>query len=483
MGDLLRVARPPEAIVSKPTKLSAGATSAALSLLFMVVYGGCNWITAHRHDVGTWYYPWEHIIPFVPVMIVPYMSIDLFFVGGPFLCQSREELWTLTRRIVFAIVTAGVCFLLLPLKMAVTPPPVEGWLGATFHFLHGFDQPYNLVPSLHITLRTILADLYARHTKGGMRVASHVWFSLVGFSTVLTYQHHIVDVVGGFILAAISFYLFRENKLRLPVKPNFKVGAYYFAAACACVAFAWSCRPWTAILLWPATSLAITATAYWGIGPAIYRKENGRLPLSTRVMLAPCLLGQWLSLLYYRHQANAWDQITPGVWIGARLNAREAQKARGSGATAVLDLTSEFSENKVFLGLAYRNLPILDLTEMDPLQLREAVEFISRHSGSGVVYVHCKAGYSRSAAAVGAFLLATGRSKTVEECLALMRHQRPAMVFRPEVCAALKQYLQAGMPCRPANRSLLRSFRIPPTQQLRHAAAEERIKRKDRSAS
>ena len=220
--------------MSRPSKFAAAATSGSLSLLFMVVYGSCNWITAHRHDVGTWYYSWEHFIPFVPLMIIPYMSIDLFFVAGPFLCQSREELRILTRRIIFAILVAGAFFLLMPLKMGIARPQPSGWTGAIFNFLHAFDQPYNLVPSLHITLRTILADLYARHTKGVTRLASHVWFSLVGFSTVLTYQHHVVDVAGGFVLAAICFYLFRENGARLPVMQNRKIGAYYFAGACAC---------------------------------------------------------------------------------------------------------------------------------------------------------------------------------------------------------------------------------------------------------
>jgi membrane-associated phospholipid phosphatase len=424
--------------MSRPSKFAAAATSGSLSLLFMVVYGSCNWITAHRHDVGTWYYSWEHFIPFVPLMIVPYMSIDLFFVAGPFLCQSREELQILTRRIIFAILVAGAFFLLMPLKMGIARPQPSGWTGAIFNFLHAFDQPYNLVPSLHITLRTILADLYARHTKGVTRLASHVWFSLVGFSTVLTYQHHVVDVAGGFVLAAICFYLFRENGARLPVMQNRKIGTVYFASACACLAAALGWWPRTGILLWPAVSLAITATAYWGIGPAIYRKTNGRLPLSTQVLLGPCLFGQWLSLLHYRRQCNAWDQITPRVWIGARLNEREAKEAKRQGVTAVLDLTCEFSENRTFLKLAYRNLPVLDLTGLSVLQLREAVDFITQHSAGGAVYVHCKVGYSRSAAAVGAFLLATGQARTVDQCLAMMRQSRPSIVFRPEVTAALR---------------------------------------------
>jgi len=444
MGHLHRFAGAPDEITAgtmkRPTKFTAAATSAVLSLLFMIVYGSCNWITAHRSDVGTWYYSWERFIPFVPVMIIPYMSIDLFFVAGPFLCRSREELRTFTRRITFAILVAGAFFLLMPLKMGIARPQPSGWTAATFNFLHGFDQPYNLVPSLHITLRTILADLYARHTKGALRVASHVWFSLIGFSTVLTYQHHIVDVIGGFILAAICFYRFRENPTRLPVTKNYSIGGYYFSGACTCLAVAFACWPWTGILLWPAASLGLTATAYWGIEPAIYRKENGRLPLSTQVLFAPCLFGQWLSLLHYRRRGNAWDQITPTVWIGAKLNEREAEEAKQQGVTAALDLTCEFSENKTFRSLAYRNLPVLDLTELPAPQLREAADFILQHSTRGIVFVHCKAGYSRSAAAVGAFLLATGKAKTVDQCLAMMRRARPSIVLRPEVTVALKDF-------------------------------------------
>ncbi|MDB6054200.1 MAG: rane-associated phosphatase, like Aur1 family, and protein serine/threonine/tyrosine [Verrucomicrobiales bacterium] len=198
--------------MNRPTKLIAAATSVALSLLFVIVYGGCNWVTVHRNAVGMWYFSWEYLIPFVPVMIVPYMSINLFFLSAPFLCRTRGELRTFALRICFAIVIAGVCFLLLPLKFAAASPPVSGWMGGVFNFLHRFDQPYNLVPSLHITFRTILAHLFARHTKGIVRAASNIWFCLIGFSTVLTYQHHLVDVIAGFILAAVCFYLFRETK-------------------------------------------------------------------------------------------------------------------------------------------------------------------------------------------------------------------------------------------------------------------------------
>ena len=417
--------------------LIAARTSALLSLLFLAVYGTCNWLSSQRSDVGTLYFEWERHIPFVPWMIVPYMSIDLFFIGAPFLCRDRAELRTLSRRIIFAIVIAGICFLLFPFRFAFERPGAEGWLGAVFDWFRSMDQPYNLLPSLHIALRTILAVIYVRHTKGLLRLACHIWFSLVGLSTVLTYQHHVLDVVGGFALAAGCFYFVRESPTKLPVVPNPKLGYYYLFAALFLVAFGVMLIPWGVGLFWPVLSLLIVATGYFGIGPGIYRKTAGRLPLSTKCVLGPVLFGQWLSLLYYQRQCGPWDEVFTGVWIGRKLKDHEADEAVRRGITAVLDLTAEFSEAKPFLATRYLNLPILDLTAPTQEQLQRMAAFIGEQSAAGIVYVHCKIGYSRSAAAVGVFLLATDRAANVAEVLAILRRVRPSIVVRPEVIAAL----------------------------------------------
>jgi len=271
--------------------LAAAKTSAVLSALFLVVYGGCNWITAHRAHVGTLFFEWERHFPFVPLMIIPYMSIDLFFVSAPFLCRDERELSTFAKRVSFAIVVAGICFLLFPFRFAFERPHVSGWLGAIFNTFRNFDQPYNLLPSLHIALRTILACLYARHSRGPLRLASNIWFSLIGFSTVLTYQHHVMDVVGGFVLAGYCFYIFRESPTARPVLGNLRVGTYYAAGAIGCIAFAALLWPWGSLLFWPAIALSIVAAGHFGLGPGIFRKNNGKLPLSAKFALGPVLLG------------------------------------------------------------------------------------------------------------------------------------------------------------------------------------------------
>lgn len=428
---------------ARVTRGAAARASIGLSVFFLAVYGTCNWLTAQRTDVGTWYFEWERRIPFLAFMILPYMSIDLFFVAGPFLCETREELRTLTRRIVLAIVAGGACFLLLPLRFAFERPAAAGWLGAIFDSFRTLDQPHNLVPSLHIALLTILIDLYMRHTAGLIRAALLVWFGLVGLSTVFTYQHHVIDVVGGLALAVVCFWAVPETAPAEPVVPNSRVGGRYLAGAVMVGLLALAGWRWTAPLLWPAASLAIVGIAYFGAGPGIFRKAGGRLPFSTRVLLGPCLVGQHLSLLYYRRQCRPWDEVAPGVLIGRRLSDAEAAAAVRAGVTAVLDLTAEFSEASPFLRLPYCNVAILDLTAPTPEQLRAAVAFIAQHATMGTVYVHCKIGYSRSAAAVGAHLLAAGQAGTVGDAEARLRRARPSIVIRPEVMDALRRFAVA----------------------------------------
>lgn len=409
-------------------------------MLFLVVYGGCNWITAQRSDVGTIFFQWERHIPFVPLLIAPYLSIDLFFVSAPFLCRTQRELATLARRIALAIIVAGLCFLAFPLRFAFARPQTDGWLGWVFDWFRTMDAPFNLFPSLHITLGALLVVTFVRHTAGAARVAIVVWFILIAASAVLTYQHHLLDVLGGLALAGYCFYFIREKTIAWPVIAGGGIGLRYAIGALLLLVGAIVFWPWGAILLWPMMSLAIVAAAYFGNGPRAFRKRDGAIPWSTVWALGLVLVGQHLSRLFYRRECRAWDAVTPNVWIGSALRNREARIAVQEGITAVLDLTAEFSAPRAFRTLRYRNIPVLDLTAPTAEQLQEMATFIAAEAEGGIVYVHCKIGYSRSAAAVAAYLIATGTAAGMEESLSQMLSARPSMVVRPEVRQALSKF-------------------------------------------
>lgn len=459
MGDIHGVGGPARRLLMP----RAATTAVLLSVLFVAVYGGTNWFTAQRPDgeVKAWYFPRElQLIPFVPWLVVPYMSIDLFFSLAPFLCRDQRELRAFRQRVVFTIAVAAVFFLLMPLKLQWPERPrVGGWFGSfveqSLTAPYVLEYPHNLFPAMHIALCLILADIYGRHTRGVVRALLFGWFALIALATVFTWQHHIVDVAGGAVLGAFAFYLVRESPLKLPLVRNGRIGGYYAVGAASLLALAPVAWPWGAFLLWPAAGLGMVAAGYFALGPGVYRKTDGLLPLSSRFVLAPVLIGQYLSLAYYRRRCRAWDPVAPGVLIGRTLSEAEAAAAVNQGVTAALDLTAEFSEAAAFRKIRYHQLPILDLTAPTQGQLQAAAAVIAREAARGTVYVHCKIGYSRSAAVVGAYLLASHELATAEEAIDRLRKARPSIVVRPEAVAALRAFARtATAPMSPAAAAL-----------------------------
>lgn len=425
----------------KPAK--ALAVSVGLSLLFLVVYGGCNRITAHRASVGVFYFQWEGLIPFVPFLIIPYLSIDLFFVGAPFLCRNERELRTFTLRVGAAIIAAGICFLIFPLRFAFPRPIAPGWTGFVFDGFRALDAPYNLLPSLHAALGLFLLDIYLRHIRGMWRFAILLWFGLILVSPILTYQHHIADIGAGFALAGYCFYFFSATSTPSLSTGNRQVGFYYLAGV-LCIVLTVLLRPALVVwAVWPIISLALVAAGYFGLGPAVFRKSHGQLPVSTWFALGPCLVGQHISLGYYRRQCDPWNAITDSVLLGRHLNRGESARLVQSGVTAVLDVSAEFSEAEPFRRVVYQNIPVLDLTAPTLAQLNEMACFILDHTKSGKVYVHCKIGYSRSAAAVAAYLIMTEQASSAAEAVAAIRKVRPPVRIRPEIAAALNEFASA----------------------------------------
>jgi protein-tyrosine phosphatase len=335
------------------------------------------------------------------------MSIDLFFVASFVLCADKIELRAHARRIAMAILIAGASFLLFPLTTGYGKPEVSGWSGRLFEFLWSFDKPHNLAPSLHVALASLLWPVYARHTRGFTRWLVHGWFLLVIASSLFTWQHHLLDVASGAMLGQICMFAFpetRERTLARSAAPNFRVARYYSAGAIGFATAAIVFGSWSLLLLWPAMSLALMASAYVRGDSAIFRKKNGRLPISTRVVLGPYLVGAIVSRLIYRRGREPWIEAAPGIYRGRLLTRREALAVQATGITGVLDMTAEHSETRAFDQVEYMNVPVLDLTEHSREQFDAAVAFITKHANLGGVYVHCALGVSRSLAVVEAYL-------------------------------------------------------------------------------
>jgi hypothetical protein len=233
---------------------------------------------------------------------------------------------------------------------------------------------------------------------------------------------------------------------------NARITFRYTLAAAVTAAGAWWLSGWGWILLWLSVSLAAQAIAYAGWSVAVFRKTNGRLPWSVRILLAPYMICARITLHYYCRNLPPHAQVAPGVWLGRRLTDPQAREAIAKGVTAALDLTAGFPETTALLALPYRNIQLLPLTVPTLDQLRTAVQFIQQHSRDGIVYVHGALGYSRSVGVVSAYLLAAGAATQVEEAVARVRAVAPQTLLDAGWMERLHQFAAdlPGVTARPA---------------------------------
>jgi membrane-associated phospholipid phosphatase len=172
---------------------------------FAFVYGGCDWLTAHRTLRVPIHLPIELSIPLVPGMVLAYLSIDLLFLMGPFIIRERREFAALIRGLALATFIAGIGFLLLPAVPAYAPPGDLGIWAGLFQFAHTVTLTYNMAPSLHVALSACCIAAFARHASRPGAFLLWSWAALIALSTLLTHMHHLIDVVTGWLLGLAAF--------------------------------------------------------------------------------------------------------------------------------------------------------------------------------------------------------------------------------------------------------------------------------------
>jgi len=197
--------------------------SLAGSLWFTLVYGGADALTAHRVFRVRVDFAAELGIPFIPEMVVVYMSIYLLFLAAPFILRRKHEFFALAMTLNIVILVAGICFLLLPAQVAFPRPENLGALPNLYHFADRLSLNYNLMPSLHVALSVICIAVFAARSGSLGKTLLWAWAIAIGASTLFIHKHHVLDVVAGFALALaayrfVYFRILRADRINFPSK-------------------------------------------------------------------------------------------------------------------------------------------------------------------------------------------------------------------------------------------------------------------------
>lgn len=213
--------------------LAPGAGLAALRLLqvgviFMIVYTAANHLTSLRGDIGAGVFDWERAIPFVEWTVVPYLSIFLLLPLSFFVCSDVDELNRHARRLLLALALAVACYAAFPLGFHFERPQPQGPFAPMFELLWAVDLPYNRAPSLHIvTLQLMWPLLIARLNVSWQRVLVHAWLAAIGISVLTTYQHHVIDILGGSAVAGTCTLLMAGRARRASRRTAVRQAARY----------------------------------------------------------------------------------------------------------------------------------------------------------------------------------------------------------------------------------------------------------------
>lgn len=395
--------------------------------VFIGVYGGCNQLTALREPVPTLMLPWEIHMPFVKELVVPYWSLDLFFCGAFFLCSSRAQLNLLTKRLIAVTIVSSVFYLLFPLKLGFPRPMPDGWTASWFKALYFSDLPYNLAPSLHISLRSLVWVFYGAQLTGWLRSVVKVWFMLIGASTLLVWQHHLLDVASGFVMGWAIAAIVPDPSQNYTHNPSLQLAIRYGLGAVICGLLCFV----SIYFIWPAVACGIIALAYATGESRLLGKENGTLSPSAEWCLLPVLLVTKLVQRKWLRREPGWHEVAEGVFFGRRVTNAEADALAREGNLAVLDLTAESNAPAPFREHAhYQNLPLLDLVPLKPEHVSAALKIIREQRSAGRrVYLHCQLGLQRSALIAAHWLVESGLVRDLEEARARVRAIEPAVVI------------------------------------------------------
>jgi membrane-associated phospholipid phosphatase/rhodanese-related sulfurtransferase len=366
------------------------------------LFGACYPLTNHlasRHaDVGNVAMAWEASLPFLPWLVLPYMTSGLLFALSFLLVRDRAGLSALSRRTAFATVAACLIFAAVPLRFALPRPAVDPALPAwLFARLAALDQPYNQLPSLHVAYCLIFWAALRHVATGPMRAALACWLLLVAASTVFTYQHHVLDVAAGALLGALAIRLLPPRADADANAPADRPVGFSYALLSGLALMAWFALG-GAWWLYLAASLLLVARAYRRRDAGFLRKREGRHPWWIWLLYAPYLCGYlltWHAVRWRERHRPPFSHHSGGLWVGRRLTDAEAMRLPPD--CAVIDLANELSETSALRHGHYHHFALLDLQAPDAQSARPILATIAGHAAQGrAIYLHCAMGYRRS---------------------------------------------------------------------------------------
>lgn len=143
---------------------------------------------------------WELAIPYREGWFSVYGSVFLLVWLIPLVVKRSGAILWWGKECGAAILIAAVVFLIVPAQLGY-PQSSPAESAAPVRWLKAIAGAHNLFPSLHVALSSVTILHLRKYAPEWLTLCLYAWWLLVVASTMLTHQHHAIDVIGGLALA------------------------------------------------------------------------------------------------------------------------------------------------------------------------------------------------------------------------------------------------------------------------------------------
>jgi membrane-associated phospholipid phosphatase len=174
-------------------------------LSFMIFYMIPNHFPLFTpHEI--YLFNFEKEIPFMDWTIWFYISDYLYIATVFTLLSNKDNMNKIFYSQIGMLIFAMIIFFILPVtypRPEVEYTGISGWMVG---LVHSADTPGNSCPSIHVGM-TFLAGFGFIKEQKGLFSLFMFWALLISISTLTLKQHYLFDVIAGFIMAILFYFL------------------------------------------------------------------------------------------------------------------------------------------------------------------------------------------------------------------------------------------------------------------------------------
>jgi membrane-associated phospholipid phosphatase len=151
-------------------------------------------------------FDFEKAIPFIDWSLWIYMTSYIYVALVFILLRKKENMNHIFYAQILLLFIGMVIFFVYP---TVYPRPMmeyNGITGGMVNLLYSMDTPNNAMPSLHIAL-TFIAGFGFIKERRRLLPLFMIWAILISISTLTVKQHYLWDVLAGFVLAIVFYWI------------------------------------------------------------------------------------------------------------------------------------------------------------------------------------------------------------------------------------------------------------------------------------